>query len=394
MLLEEKADQAHTLLANVALDCWLTFVRETTVTPDPGVDLVVGTDVTWPSAFLLGRDGTRVAIVGRHDVPNVRATGVFQDVVSYDEGIRQPLVDVLNRLNPTQIGLNYSIDDKTADGLTHGMWLMLKDLLRDTPFVDRLTSAAPLLSTLRARKTPNEIERIKAAIATTEEIVALTEAQFRVGVSEAAIGDFVHEQFRSRGLPSAWSWEGCPIVNTGPESAVGHVQPRADLFIAPGHLVHIDLGVQQEGYCSDIQRMWYVLRSDESEPPAEIQHAFATVIAAIDAGAALLKPGVLGYQVDAAARQVIVDNGFDEYKHAFGHSLGRACHDGGPLLGPRWERYGTTPEIPIEAGNVFTLELGVETSAGYIGIEEDVVVTEQGCEYLSTPQRALRLIAP
>lgn len=393
MLLQEKADQAHTLLASSALDCWLTFVRETTVTSDPGVDLVVGTDVTWPSAFLLGRNGARIAIVGRHDVPNVRATGVFHDIVSYDESMRQALVDVLHRLNPQHIGLNYSIDDKTADGLTHGMWLMLNDLLCGTPFVERLTSAAPLLSTLRARKTCNEIERIKAAIATTEEIVTLTEAQLRIGVSEAAIGAFVHEQFRSRGLPSAWSWESCPIVNTGPESEAGHGQPRDDLFIAPGHLVHMDLGVQQDDYCSDIQRMWYVPRSGENEPPPEIKHAFAAVIAAIDAGAALLKPGIKGYQVDAAARQVIVDNGFEEYKHAFGHSLGRACHDGGPLLGPRWERYGTTPDIPVEVGNVFTLELGVQTSAGYIGIEEDVVVTEQGCEYLSTPQRELTLIS-
>jgi Xaa-Pro aminopeptidase len=84
---------------------------------------------------------------------------------------------------------------------------------------------------------------------------------------------------------------------------------------------------------------------------------------------------VLGYQVDAVAREVIVDHGYEEYKHAFGHGLGRACHDGGPLLGPRWERYGATPEMPVEAGHVYTLELGVQTGAGYVGIEEDVLVT-------------------
>ncbi|HEU5086446.1 MAG TPA: M24 family metallopeptidase, partial [Roseiflexaceae bacterium] len=75
-----------------------------------------------------------------------------------------------------------------------------------------------------------------------------------------------------------------------------------------------------------------------------------------------------------------------------GHGLGRACHDGGPLLGPRWERYGRSPEMVVEAGNVYTLELGIETSAGYIGIEEDVLVTENGCEFLSTRQRELMLI--
>jgi len=111
------------------------------------------------------------------------------------------------------------------------------------------------------------------------------------------------------------------------------------------------------------------------------------VIKAIETGAALLKPGVLGWEVDAAARAVLVDAGYEEYHHAFGHSLGRACHDGGPLLGPRWPRYGDSPYIPVEAGNVFTLELEIFTSAGMIGIEEDVLVTEDGCVFLSELQR-------
>jgi Xaa-Pro aminopeptidase len=181
-------------------------------------------------------------------------------------------------------------------------------------------------------------------------------------------------------------------VNSGPDSPSGHVQPQAHIAVAPGHLVHMDLGVRQEEYCSDLQRMWYVCREGEQDPPASIRHAFTTVIAAIEAGAAALKPGVLGWEVDAVARKVITDAGFEEYKHAFGHSLGRACHDGGPLLGPRWPRYGDAPLQAVEVGNVFTLELGLYTEAGYIGIEEDVVVTANGCEFLSTFQRELILI--
>lgn len=392
MLLHEKADQAQALLAEVGLDCWLTFVRETIVTPDPGVELVVGTNVTWNSAFLFGRNGERIAIVGRYDMPDIRASGIFHEVIGYDEGIKAPLIEALDRMNPQQIGLNYSADDKTADGLTHGMWLLLNDLLRDTPYPSRFTSAATLLGKLRARKTPSEVERIRAAIATTEEIVKLTDAQIQAGKSEKEIGDFVHGEFRRRGLPSAWSWDGCPIVNSGPESEPGHASPRDDIYIEPGHLVHIDLGVQQEDYCSDIQRMWYVRRPGETAAPPIIQRAFATVLQAIDAAAAALKPGVRGYEIDQIARDVVTDNGYEEYKHALGHGLGRACHDGGPLLGPRWERYGKTPEMVVEAGNVYTLELGIETEAGYVGIEEDVLVTEEGCEFLSTRQRELMLI--
>jgi Xaa-Pro aminopeptidase len=391
-LYQEKAAQAAALLHETGIDCWLTFVRETTVTPDPGVEMVVGADVTWNSAFLFGKGGARIAIVGRYDAAAIRATGIFDQVIGYDEGITAPLTEALQTLDPQSIGLNYSLDDKTADGLTYGMWLLLNELLRDTPYPARFVSAAPLLGKLRARKTAAEVGRIRAAIATTEAIVDLVGPQIQVGRSEAEIGAFVHGEFQARGLPSAWAWDACPIVNSGPESEPGHAGPRDDIRIEPGHLVHMDLGVQQHGYCSDIQRMWYVRRPGESAPPPEIQRAFATVIQAIDAAAAALKPGVAGYEIDQIAREVVVDQGYEEYKHALGHGLGRACHDGGPLLGPRWERYGTTPLMTIEAGHVYTLELGLTTSAGYVGIEEDVVVTDNGCEFLSTRQRELFLL--
>lgn len=181
-------------------------------------------------------------------------------------------------------------------------------------------------------------------------------------------------------------------MNSGPESEPGHARPNPNIRVAPGHLVHLDLGVKKDGYCSDLQRMWYVRRKGENGPPESVQRAWATVVRAIEAGAEKLKPGVPGWEVDAAARRVIVDAGYPEYKHGTGHGLGRAVHDGGTLLGPRWEKYGKTPEGIVEPGNVFTLELGVMTEAGYAGLEEDVLVTRTGCEFLSAFQRALMAV--
>jgi len=388
----EKADQAAALLHEFDLDCWLTFARESVVSPDPGIELAIGSNVTWPSAFIFTKDGQRIAIVGRYDVPGVESYGVFPTIISYDAGIKDTLIAQLTALNPRTIGLNYSVDDKTSDGLTVGMYMMLQSILKDTPFASRLVSAGPVLSALRSRKTAGEIARIQAAIDTTEDIVDLITAQIRVGVSEKDIGDFVHDQFKQRGLPAAWAWDGCPIVNSGPNSAVGHGVPSADIKVEPGHIVHIDLGVQQDGYCSDIQRLWYVRRPGETGMPPEIQRAFDTVRQAIREGAKALRPGVKGYEVDQVARDVIVDGGYPEYMHAFGHGLGRACHDGGPLLGPRWERYGNTPDMLIEVGNIYTLELGVITSAGYVGLEEDVLVTADGVVFLSKEQTEIRLV--
>src|SRR5262249_37521244 len=315
MLLHQKADQAQALLRETGLDCWLTLNRETEIHPDPGIELVVGTGVVRNSAFLFGAGGERVAIAANFDTANVRALGVFGEVIGYDEDIRGALLGVLRRLDPQRIGLNYSTDDVTADGLTHGQWLLLNELLRDTPYAARLTSAAPLLARLRGRKTPTEVARIRAAVAVTQEIVALLTPQVRPGVSERQLADIVQGEFRRRGLASAWEWESCPIVNTGPESEAGHGKPRDDLPVAPGHLVHIDLGVKRDGFCPDLQRMWYVRRPGEAAPPAPVRRAFATVVAAIEAGATVLRPGVRGHEVDAVARRVVVEAGYPEYKH-------------------------------------------------------------------------------
>jgi Xaa-Pro aminopeptidase len=384
MLLREKADQVRPLLRETRLDCWLIFVRETSLHPDPGFDLVVGADVVRNSAFLFGVNGERIALTARFDVANVRGTGVFADVIGYDEDIREALLEVLRRLEPQRIGLNYSLDDVTADGLTHGQWLLLGDLLRDTPYAARLTSAAPLLSRLRGRKSPTELARIRRAVAATEEVVGLLTPRITPGVSERQLADFVHAEFRRRGLEPAWGWDSCPIVNVGPESEPGHASPRDDLRVEPGHLVHVDLGVRLDGFCSDLQRMWYVRRAGVAAPPEDVRRAFDTVVRAIEAGAEALRPGALGHEVDAAARQLVTASGYPEFKHGLGHGLGRAVHDGGTLLGPRWPCYGTTTERAVEAGNVFTLELGVPTAAGFIGLEEDVLVTAQGCVFLSS----------
>uniref|UniRef100_UPI001124FA4D M24 family metallopeptidase n=1 Tax=Escherichia coli TaxID=562 RepID=UPI001124FA4D len=75
-----------------------------------------------------------------------------------------------------------------------------------------------------------------------------------------------------------------------------------------------------------------------------------------------------------------------------GHGVGRAVHDGGPLLGPRWDRSGQTPYGMIEPGMVFTLECGVATARGYLGLEEEIVVEADGARWLSPPQTELWLI--
>jgi Xaa-Pro aminopeptidase len=393
-LITEKLAQAVGILRDSDVDCWLTFARETSDGGDPVLPLIFGHSLTWQSALIVTRGGERIAIVGSHDAESVKADRAWSTVHGYVRSIRGPLMETLLRINPRSIALNHSMDDPKADGLSHGCWLLLREYLGSTPFGDRFVSAADITRLLRGRKSATELQRIRAAIMTTDQIFAALVGFARPGRSETDIHRFMHEQAVARGVGLAWDPQACPIVSTGPDSMTGHAVPSARLAVTPGQVFHVDFGVRREGYCSDLQRAWYVPRTDERAPPPAVQRGFETIVRAIQAAATALRPGVACWQVDAAARQVIIDAGYPEYDHATGHQVGRSAHDGGGVLGPRWERYGRTPSLTVEPGEVYTLELGINNldGRGYLGLEEMVVVMDDGCKWLSTPQTTLPLL--
>jgi Xaa-Pro aminopeptidase len=386
-LVPEKVQQATAILQELGTDAWLTFVRETSAAGDPVLPIIYGPDLTWTSALLLTRHGERVAIVGRFEASAAERTGAYDKVIGYDQSIRPHLLESLARLDPQQIAINYSLNDVQADGLSYGMYRILRGYLEGTPYLDRLISAEGIVSALRGRKTPGEVARIRQAVETTAGIFARTYDYLRPGRSEIEVSDFMHAELRSTGLEPAWEWSGCPIVNAGPGSPAGHGAPT-ELKLARGQAVHFDFGVRQDEYCSDIQRMVYLLAEGEARPPEILRRALDTELRAIDAAVAAMRPGVPGVEVDRAARAVVTGAGYDEFMHATGHQLGRQAHDGGALLGPEWERYGDSPRQPLEVGQVYTVEPSLTVPAyGTVALEEDVLITEHGAEYLGAPQR-------
>jgi Xaa-Pro aminopeptidase len=391
-LTREKVEQAIQILEEKEVDLWLTFVRESSANGDPVMPLIYGDgDLTWQSALILTRTGERIAIVGRFDAETAREVGAYQDVIGYDESLRLELLPILERIDPACIALNYSEDDVLADGLSHGLHTVLMGYLEGTPFAGRVVSAEDVIRALRGRKTPGEITRIRAAVETTRVIYERTFAFVQPGMTEIEIGDYMQAQLDELGVGSAWHDGHCPTVNAGPDSPVGHVG-RTEQTIERGQLLHFDFGVKQNDYCSDIQRVVYLLAHGETQPPEPVQRGFDTVARAVQAAVDAMGPGVTGKDVDDAARGVITGAGYPEYKYATGHHLGRLAHDGGGILGPTWERYGDSPFQVLEAGQVFTVEPGLAVPGyGYIGLEEDVLVTESGAEYLGPPQRELVL---
>jgi len=393
MLIQEKVQQAVSLLQEYDIDCWVTFVRESGIMRDPMLDYLILSDVTWHSAFIVLRTGEAWAIVGQMDKQSVEDLGVYTNVLGFVESIKDHLLTTLEQLNPRTIAVNYSQTSEVCDGLTHGMYLTLKEMLTGIGLAsDRLVSSEKICSSLKARKTFYEIERITTAIGHTLEIFDLVTPYIRPGRTEKEIAAFMISEVEKRGLGFGWDKSHCPAVFTGPETAGAHYMPT-DRTVERGHVLNMDFGVKFEDYVSDLQRTFYVLEEGESEAPTEVQKGFDTIVEAIRMAAAALKPGVQGVAIDKLARDFIVSRGYDEFPHGLGHQVGRFAHDGTALLGPPWEKYATKPFEAIEENMVFTIEPRLKVAGrGVVTMEEMVLVTASGAEFLSKPQTELILI--
>ncbi|MCP4602430.1 MAG: aminopeptidase P family protein [Proteobacteria bacterium] len=391
-MIRDKIKQATGILNELEIDIWMTFVRESATLHDPCIDLVVGGNVTWQSAFIITRGGERIAILGSLDKAAHETLGHYPEIIPYLQGISDSLNKTLARLDPNKIAINYSVSDESSDGLTHGQFLVLKDILKETPYASRLVSSEGIVSRLRSRKLEPELARITRACEETVDLFDKLDKRLRTSLTEKQIAAIMVEIMEGKNLSRAWDADHCPAVFTGPESAGAHAGPT-DRVMEPGHLMNVDFGMRVQGYCSDLQRTWYCLKDGETEPPEIVLRAFEGVREAIRKSGEYLKPGVLGKDVDAIARNHITSLGFDEYPHGLGHQIGREAHDGAGLLCPEWERYGKKPYAVVEQGQCYTLEPRINVPGhGVATIEEIVVVTSDGVRYLSEPQTAIMLV--
>jgi Xaa-Pro aminopeptidase len=212
--------------------------------------------------------------------------------------------------------------------------------------------------------------------------------EVKVGMTEIQVAELIGANIGKLGGEISFD----TIVNAGAKTSPGHGHPT-DAALEEGDLLHVDFGAKIDGYCSDIQRLAYFKKKDENEAPQMLLDAFDAVKGVIDETSRLYIPGKKGYTIDAVARKILKQSGYKEYEHALGHQIGRSVHDGAAIVGPKWKRYGSTPEIPLEEGNTFTVELGIVLdNIGYVGLEEDLVVTENGGKFLCPRQTELAII--
>jgi Xaa-Pro aminopeptidase len=182
--------------------------------------------------------------------------------------------------------------------------------------------------------------------------------------TERDVADWMRARLWEMDLDPAWDIEGCPNVWTHPR---GHGGP-SDAVIQGGDTLSVDFGIRLIGYCTDLQRTAYVLRPGEAEIPEDIARMWETVVASNRAAVEAMRPGVTGCDVDAAARAVVVEAGYEAYPHATGHVVGFLAHEIGPLLGPDWpDRYGKTVHRTLDAGQIYAVEPAVSFSRHGVG---------------------------
>ncbi|MCH7515658.1 MAG: aminopeptidase P family protein [Bacteroidetes bacterium] len=392
LIFKEKIDQAISILEEKDIDMWVTFVRESSINHDAVLDMIVGVNSTWQAAFIINKDGDTTAIIGDMEEENFKKTGLYKNIIGYLKSIREPFVEYLKKKDPKKIAINYSKNSVLADGLTYGMYQILLDHLEGTGFSERLISSEEIISALRGRKSSTEMNIMKEAVDETLKIFDQVTGFLKPGMTEIEVADFVRKLTVEKGFEYGWEETHCPAVFAGPNPNGPHMGP-SDKKIEKGTLVNMDFGILFKGYCADLQRTWYILNDDEEKAPEPVQKGFEVIRDAIQKVADELKPGVKGVDMDSIARSYIIENGYPEYPHGLGHQVGKTVHDGVAGLFPSWERYGNSPFMDLEEGQVFTIEprLPVE-GFGVSTLEEEIYLTKDGCEFISKPQKELILI--
>jgi Xaa-Pro dipeptidase len=238
------------------------------------------------------------------------------------------------------------------------------------------SDATNLLADIRARKDSEEVAAIRVAVRYVEEGLRETIKQMRAGMTEIEVQNIWMAEVVKAGGTMGWT----PIVASGPNGANPH-HSNTDRKLQKGDLVVLDGGAHHGIYQSDITRTVAI-----GEPSEEARRVYELVLAANTAGREASRVGATGAEIDAAARKVIIDGGYGpQFLHRTGHGLGIEGHEPPYIV--------ASNHLPLPPGAVFTIEPGIYVE-GVVGvrIEDDVIVTEDGAESLTTFERELIII--
>ncbi len=251
---------------------------------------------------------------------------------------------------------------------------MIRGELPQSKFV----SAESIIAPLRMQKSHEEIAALRQAVAVGEHALAHLIQEVRVGSTERALkGRLISLLFEHGGEGVSFG----PIVLSGPKSALPHGIPD-ERALQVGELLLIDYGTSVSGYHCDITRTFVV----GADPSPKTREVYEAVLAANARGRAAARPGITAGAVHAATQDEFKDPKYKGYlTHRTGHGLGLDIHEGPSLMEGN--------EEVLQTGAVMTIEPGLyEEGWGGVRIEDDLVLTEDGAESLTTFSRELQVI--
>jgi Xaa-Pro aminopeptidase len=238
---------------------------------------------------------------------------------------------------------------------------------------------------------------MRRAAALTEQLELEAYARILPGVTtDADVARFLKARMAELGVLDGWAPDQNPNVNSGPDRGHSHA---TDKVIQPGDVIQTDFGIRvHDMWVTDIQRFAYVMAPGDEAPPEVLerwQNARDGSRAAFEA----MRPGATGWEVDRAQREILEARGSIPIIWSTGHPVGYWAHDLGPRLGGA--AGGASPSgdaaRPLRPGQTFAFDgfFGWPRGDGTtktISVEEMVVITESGAEWLIPPQEELILI--
>ncbi|MFZ9981904.1 MAG: M24 family metallopeptidase [Cyclobacteriaceae bacterium] len=321
-------------------------------------------------------------------------------------GDESELKEFVEKRKPSRIGLNYSKDIGRADGLSYSTRLELAQIL-GKKFESRFVSAEKLASDFRSRHTSGEL-------------VAFGEASnFSYTIAERALSNEVITPDITTLEDVAWwmmnklfennleSSFGMPSVYvTGPD---GIAATSTDRIIRRGDIIMIDWGVGLMGYYTDMKRIAYVLKENETELPQGIGHAFDMAVRSRKVVKSAIKPGFTAQQNMDRIYAALEQDGFVRMKEfnkpgssektdvMIGcHAVGDWGHGSGPSIA-HFNPVQLTYQI--KPTNLLSIELFAYTPLPEWGgkklripLEDDAVVTERGVEWIYPVNQKIQLI--
>lgn len=325
-------EQVDALLVSAAPNVrWLTgFTGEGLLVLDAG-GLVLCTD-------------SRYAVQAAEEAPGLE---VSADSAHLDQAVERLKAGGARRVGFESAHLSYASYQRLSEGVEGAEAVPLEDRVR----------------LLRAVKDAAEVALITRAAQVADAAFVELRASIEPGVSEREAAEELRRLMVLGGAEGP-SFE--IIVASGPNGAKPHASPGGRV-IAEGDLIVIDWGAVVEGYCSDCTRTVIVGQPDDRQ-----REVWTAVREAQGAALEGLRPGMQGREVDAIARELLRERGYErEFGHGLGHGVGLQVHEL-PTLGQKSENV-------LEAGMVVTIEPGVYIEGwGGVRLEELVLVTEDG----------------